>query len=148
MIYIASDHTGLKLKKHISDFLFLQKIEFKDLGPQELDPNDDYPDFAIDVCTKVLEDPRVNRGILICKNGVGMVITANRLHGIRATLSWNPQHAQSSRLDDDTNVLCLPAEYINERDALEIVETWLHTDFLNEDRYTRRLQKIENIIRI
>jgi RpiB/LacA/LacB family sugar-phosphate isomerase len=80
-------------------------------------------------------------GILICKNGVGVCMMANKFKGIRAGLSWNIKHAVSSRNDDNTNILCLPADYIFEEEALKTVEAWLNTPFSKEERFSRRLKK-------
>lgn len=141
MIFIASDHGGFDLKnkivKHFEE-KYHGAVSILDLGPSALNPEDDYPLYVKPVIEKVLEDP-VNKGILICKNGVGVCMVANKAEGIRAGLSWNTKHAASSRNDDDTNILCLPADYISEKDAIETVEVWLKTEFGNKERYVRRL---------
>ena len=144
MIYISSDHRGLELKKYLVESLASAGLEIVDLGPKDLDPEDDYPDFAKLVAEKIQEDFE-NMGVLICANGVGISIAANKLDGIRATLSWNPKHAASSRNDDGTNVLVLPADYITKEEALEILQTWLSTNFSGEDRHIRRIQKISEL---
>jgi ribose 5-phosphate isomerase B len=144
MIYISSDHRGLNLKDYLVKELVSKGFEVEDLGPKSLDPEDDYPDFATLVAKKVLEDDQ-NKGIVICANGLGVSIAANKYNGIRAALSWNPQHAKSSRNDDDANILALPACYINNDQALDISTTWLTTPFSNEDRFIRRLNKIKEI---
>jgi len=84
-------------------------------------------------------------GVLICANGVGISIAANKFDGIRAALSWNPKHAASSRNDDGTNILVLPADYVTKEEALEILQTWLSTNFSGEDRHIRRIQKISEL---
>ncbi|HOA18493.1 MAG TPA: RpiB/LacA/LacB family sugar-phosphate isomerase [bacterium] len=140
MLYIASDHGGYSLKKHILNYLVSKNIKIEDLGAYELIPEDDYP-----VYTKKLAESIKNnndKGILICRNGVGVCMYANRFSNIRAGLSWSTKHAASSRNDDDTNILCLPADYLNEKEAVEIVETWLNTPFGNKDRYIRRLEML------
>jgi len=125
MIYVASDHGGFELKNKILDML----------------KENDYPDYTIPCIKKVMENEK-NRGIVICKNGVGASILANKFPGIRAALTWNPEHASSSRNDDNTNVLALPASYINQNEAWEITKTWLTTPFSNAERHVRRLNKI------
>ena len=140
MIYISSDHGGFELKNKIIKHFELESQSIVDLGPFELRPDDDYPDYVKPLVDRVLNKPE-NMGILICRNGVGVCMAANRTEGIRAGLSWNAKHAASSRKDDNTNVLCLPADYIFEEEAINTVETWLKTPFSKEEKYLRRLKK-------
>lgn len=144
MIYIASDHGGYELKQKILKHLVEQGREIKDLGPDRYNGEDDYPDFAIPLAEKVQENPN-NRGIVICRNGVGVSMTVNKYKDIRATLSWNPAHAKSSRLDDNTNVLALPADYVEDETAVNIVDTWLNTEFSGLPKHIRRIKKVDNI---
>ncbi|MFZ2664385.1 MAG: RpiB/LacA/LacB family sugar-phosphate isomerase [Patescibacteria group bacterium] len=144
MIYISSDHRGLDLKNYLFNDLLSKGFEITDLGPKTIDPSDDYPDYASIVAKRVQKDD-VGKGILICANGVGVSITANKFNGIRATLSWTPQHAESSRRDDNSNILALPSDYISKEQALETTLAWLNTPFSNEERYQRRINKIRNI---
>lgn len=144
MVYIASDHRGFDLKSKIVTYLNSTGVKVQDLGPFFLNQLDDYSDYAIPLAQKISQNPN-DKGIIICKNGVGVSIVANRYKNVRAALSWNRQHAESSRMDDDTNVLALPANFISEAAALEIIETWLSTPFGNEDRHIRRLAKIQSL---
>jgi ribose 5-phosphate isomerase B len=147
-IYITSDHGGFELKTSIQKFLAVSGAPIVDAGPKEYDPEDDYPDMVIAAMKKVTKDP-ANRGIVVCRNGVGVSIVANKVKGIRAVLSWNPEHAASSRSHNDTNVLALPADYISQETALEIVSAWMGTEFeKNEERHNRRLQKIADFEQI
>jgi RpiB/LacA/LacB family sugar-phosphate isomerase len=142
MIYIASDHGGFELKKKIINHLLEGKKEVEDMGPQHLDPEDDYPDFVIPL-TKQMENDPESLGIVICRNGVGVSMCVNKFKHIRAALSWDPKHAASAKSDDNTNVLALPADYIGETTALEIVDTWLETRFSFAPKHIRRLKKVE-----
>ncbi len=142
MIYLAADHGGFELKKHIKKHLTLEGFDFEDVGAHEFDANDDYPDYAIDAANKVSENPDENKAILMCRSGVGEAIVANKLKGVRATLSWDVKHAKMSREHNDTNVLALPADYISKEQAEQIINTWLDTKFSNEERHERRLRKI------
>ncbi len=144
MIYISSDHRGLELKKYLVESLVAEGLGIVDLGPMDLDTEDDYPDFAKLVAEKIQENFE-NLGVLICANGVGISIAANKIDGVRAALSWNPKHAASSRNDDGANVLVLPADYVTKEEALEILMTWLSTNFSGEDRHIRRIQKISEL---
>ena len=144
MIYLAADHGGFELKKHLLEFLKVDGYEVSDLGNSEFDPADDYPDFAIKAIRKVLENPTENKAVLACRSGTGEVILANRFHGIHATNSSSVQHAKMSREHNDTNVLALPADYVDQKTAEEIVSVWLSTKFSGDERYVRRLKKIED----
>ncbi len=145
MLYIASDHAGFKLKSKIKEYLSSRGVEVVDMGPAGFYPEDDYPDYVIPAVRRFQEDGEGGGGgaILICRNGVGVSMLANRFKGIRASLSWSPRHAMSSRTDDNTNVLALPADYIDEKTATDIVDAWLNADFGNEERHVRRLKKVE-----
>jgi ribose 5-phosphate isomerase B len=144
MIYIAADHGGLELKKEIILFLQQNKSLIRDMGPTSLINDDDYPDHAKPLCQQIQKEMDA-RGILICRNGVGMSMYANKFKGIRAGISWTPEHAKSSRNDDDTNVLVIPADYVSRQTAFDIVKTWLSTPFAKEERFIRRLTKVSEI---
>ncbi len=144
MIYIASDHGGFHLKSRILEQINEMGLDIKDMGPSKYDPEDDYPDFVVPLVKSVLEDNK-NRGIVICKNGVGVSITANRFKGIRCGLSWNVNHIKTAREDDDINVLALPSEFVDTKQALEIIGEFLNTKFSSKDRHIRRLEKINQI---
>jgi ribose 5-phosphate isomerase B len=141
MIYISSDHRGFELKKFLVEELEKEDIHIEDLGPKDINPEDDYPDYAKIVAEKIQENPE-NMGIVICANGVGISIAANKFDGVRAALSWNPVHAASTRNDDGANVLALPADYITKEEALITVQRWLTTNFSGEERHIRRLVKL------
>jgi ribose 5-phosphate isomerase B len=143
-IYIAADHGGLDLCDFLVDSLEHKGFSVHNTTAGQSDPTDDYPTMTKDAIQKVQNDPS-SRGILICRNGVGVTIFANRFKGIRAGLSWNPDHAASHRLDDNTNILTLPADYISKEDALKIALTWLETDFSQDERHKRRIKLIEEL---
>ena len=145
MIYIGADHRGYKLKEALKDYLKELNLEYEDLGALQIIFDDDYPDYAILVAKKVSENPRENRGILICGSGVGVDIVANKFKGVRSALIFNPEQARMSRNDDNTNVLSLSADFIEEDPAKEIMKVWLETPFSRLERYARRLEKIKEI---
>lgn len=145
MLYLAADHGGYELKEHLKSFLTKGGVEYKDMGAHKLDPNDDYPDFAVPAVLEVAKNDGGNRAILICRSGVGEVIVANKFKGIRATLSWSVEHAAKSRSHNNTNVLALPGDYISKKEAEEIVTEWLTAKFSKEERHVRRLGKISDI---
>nr|MBF0221767.1 ribose 5-phosphate isomerase B [Desulfobulbaceae bacterium] len=137
-IAIGCDHGGYVLKESIVDLLVLEQCEVVDVGCNST-ASVDYPDFANAVCQAVLKGD-ADRGVLICGTGIGMSIAANRFNGIRATLCHEQFTAQMSREHNNSNVLCLGARVVGPGLALEIVRTWLHTQF-GGDRHQRRLDK-------
>ncbi|MFZ5424253.1 MAG: RpiB/LacA/LacB family sugar-phosphate isomerase [Patescibacteria group bacterium] len=146
IIYIASDHGGFDLKTELVPHLKSSGHEVIDMGPLELQPEDDYPDYIVPAINKIKENLSSEvRGILLCRNGVGVSMLANKYIGIRCALSWTEDHAKTTRTDDDTNVLALPADYINTKQAQQITDTWLNTPFSGEERHIRRLSKFSTI---
>ncbi len=154
MIYIGADHKGHKLKEILKIYLESLNYVCEDLGAKELTPDDDYPDYALTVAQKVArlvseseraENPKENRGVLLCGAGVGVDIVANKIKGIRSALCFDVEQARLSRNDDDTNILSLAADFISEDLAKEIVKTWLETPFSGDDRHVRRVEKISKV---
>lgn len=140
-LYIASDHGGYHHKKRL--LRYLQKelnIPVEDMGPASYTEDDDYPDYVIPLAQRVVKENA--RGIVICKNGIGVCIAANKVRGIRAGIGYNISAAQTMVTDDNTNILCLAAKLSSEDHAMAIVKKWLETEFTNEERYVRRLQKV------
>ncbi len=146
LIYIGADHRGFELKNALERYLKDEAgYEVEDCGNTNYDPADDYPDFAARVASKVSLDPKNSRGIVICGSGVGMDVVANKFKNIRSALAATPDQAMSSRRDDDTNVLALASDFLTEREAKKILSVWLQTDFCGEEKYRRRIEKIEKI---
>lgn len=117
-----------------------------DLGAKTLDANDDYTHYAYTLCTKVLgEEDDSGRGILVCGSGQGMSMAANRIAGIRAALAWDEQSAIASKADDDSNVLALPARFIEPEHAISAVDAWLKTKFKADPKYRRRLDELGDL---
>lgn len=144
-VYISSDHAGFKLKEYLVGQLDSRPpYQVEDWGPERYDANDDYPKTTLDVVKHIAENPKA-RGILICKNGVGVTIFANRFKSVRAGLSWSEHHAKSHRIDDNTNILTLPAGYITPEEAVEIALAWLETPASDEPRHERRQNQIEKL---
>jgi RpiB/LacA/LacB family sugar-phosphate isomerase len=142
-VYIASDHGGFKLKNEMIDYLKSLNNEVEDLGPYELDPNDDYPVYASKVAEAIQKDKEA-RGIVICRSGIGVTITTNRFNGIYAANCNSVEMAKLGREHNDINVLCLDSDLPSE-DPKEIVKTFLETQFSNEERHVRRIQEIKDI---
>ena len=141
-IFLGADHAGFKYKERIIKLLSSADYEVEDLGNNKLRPQDDYPDYAQKVVGAVAKNPQTNRGILICDSGVGMQIAANRHPKIRAVNAWSRKVAVKSRQHNDTNVLCLGADYLSWLKTKAIINSWLKTDFSSAKRHHRRVNKL------
>jgi len=140
-IYVGADHVGYKLKNRLVEELKKLGYEPIDVGPKQLDPADDYPDYAKPVA-KAVSTGTVQRGVLTCGTGLGMSYAANRFPKVRAALAWNEQIAELSRQHGNSNLLVLPAQFVTEEQGLNILHKWLETDF-EGGRHQRRVEKIE-----
>ena len=140
-VYIASDHAGFDLKNFLVNELRSRGYTIDDLGPQTYNPTDDYPAYTKKVTEALSRAQDESVGILICRNGVGVSVLANKFKNIRCALSWSPEHAKSARNDDNVNVLALPADYISKESALQMSLTFLETLFSNKERHVRRLNE-------
>lgn len=147
-IYIGADHGGFDLRERLITYLQSQGYEIEDEGDKELNPDDDYPQFAAKVATQVLcsQDPDP-RGILICKSAQGMGMAANRFNGIRAAVVWDANEAEMTRNDNDSNVLCLTGRLFENDPAMAetIVDLWLTTPFSRASRHARRIKEIDQL---
>ena len=143
-ITIAADHGGFELKKFLIDWLGQKGIGVHDSGNLIFDPKDDYPDFAIEACKNVVSG-NAEKAIIICGSGVGACVTANKIKGIRACVCHDSYSAHQGVEHDAMNVLCLGARIIGTELAKEIVEEFLNANFLEEERFIRRLNKIKEL---
>jgi ribose 5-phosphate isomerase B len=140
-VYIASDHGGFALKSLLADHLDKRGFVVQDLGPAT-ETSCDYPDFAHELCEKVLEDVG-STGILVCGTGIGMSMAANRHKGIRAALCCSETAARLTREHNDANVLCLGQRMLGDVVALAIVDAFFESSF-EGGRHARRIEKIES----
>ena len=138
-IAIGCDHRGLTLKELIMPFLQKAGHGYQDFGCYNTD-SVDYPDIAQKIGEAVASG-NFDQGILICNTGIGISIAANKIKGIRAALCCDVFAAQRARQHNDANVLCLRGEDIEIELALEIIKTFLATDF-EGGRHLRRMNKI------
>jgi len=139
-IAIGTDHGGYILKEGIKEYLENNGHTCKDFGCYSKE-SCDYPDFGFPAAEAVAKG-ECERGIVICKTGIGMSITANKVKGIRAALCFSPKTAEMSRRHNNANVLVLAAEYVSSTDAQLIIDKWLDTEF-EEGRHQRRISKID-----
>ena len=137
-IIIASDHGGFNLKKEIIKFLQTKEYDVEDYGCYNTE-SCDYPIYAKIVAEEVLKDDV--RGILVCGTGIGMSIAANKFKGVRASHCTDTYSASMTRMHNDSNILCLGERITGKGLALDIVETWLNTDF-EGGRHKKRLDMI------
>ena len=141
-IAIGSDHGGYELKNKIVEFLKEEGYPIKDLGTHSKE-SCDYPMIGFDVAREVSEGG-AQRGILICKTGVGMVIIANKLHGVRAAACYDAELAKSSREHNDCNVIVLAANYTDIKKSKNILKAWFSAKHEGE-RHARRVKQIKDI---
>ncbi|MBN2417427.1 ribose 5-phosphate isomerase B [bacterium] len=141
-VALGSDHAGYQLKERIKEYLTAQKIPFEDFGTHSQD-SVDYPDTAVRVSHSV-RDRKHTYGVLICGSGIGMSITANKVAGIRAALCTSVTHARMGRLHNDANILTLGERYTDPDAAVDIVDTFLRTEF-EGGRHQRRIDKIHRL---
>ena len=139
MISIAADHGGFALKEHIKAYLTAKGYEEKDFGTSS-EESCDYPDFARPAAEAVASG-QCEKGIVICTTGIGVSITANKVHGIRCALCGDSLTAEMTRRHNDTNMMALGAGITGKNLALKIVEVWLGTEF-EGGRHQRRIDKI------
>lgn len=142
-IAVGSDHAGYELKEAVLSLLRDQGVDYKDFGAYSTD-SVDYPDIG-GKAAEAVANGECDRGILICGTGIGMSITANKVPGIRAALCTTPYCAVMSREHNDANVLVIGARVTDQETALEIARTWLATEFPNDPRHARRIQKMADI---
>jgi ribose 5-phosphate isomerase B len=143
-IYLGTDHAGFELKEKIKSFLQEKGFETEDCGELEFDKNDDYPDFVSKAAIKTSEDPQ-SFGIIFGKSGAGECIAANKIKNIRAVLGFSAENVKLAREHNDANILSLGSAFINEELAKDLVTIFLQTQFTNEERHIRRINKIKDI---
>lgn len=138
-IAIGSDHGGYELKDKLVKFLKAAKYDVDDMGTHSKD-SCDYPIIGFEVARAVSER-KADRGVLICRTGIGMAIIANKLPGVRAGACYDEKMARSSREHNDCNIFVLAADYTGDEAAKKMLKIWLETPNLGE-RHERRVQQI------
>ncbi len=138
-IAIGSDHAGYEWKEHIISYLEGKDLQFEDFGTHSTD-SADYPDFAHPVA-KAVESGNYAFGVLVCGSGNGVCITANKHQGIRAALCWDDEIASLARKHNNANIICIPARFVSEAVAQEMVDVFMTTGF-EGGRHAGRVDKI------
>ncbi len=142
-IALGSDHGGFKLKAALMEHLKSEGYEVEDKGTYS-EESCDYPEFGRAVGNAVVNG-EVDFGIVICSTGIGISIAANRIKGVRAALCTDSYMAKMTRLHNNANVLAMGANVIGESLAIDITDTFLNTEFSNEERHKRRIGKIDEL---
>lgn len=152
MIYLGADHGGFELKEKIKQWLDEWGEQYEDLGAHELDPADDYTEYAHRVASKVDKenDPsqpwsEQSKGILLCRSGGGMLIAANRYHNVRGDYVFNAESAAHGRNDNDANLISLAGDWVDDENAKAAVKAWLETPHSSEERHQRRVKALNNL---
>ena len=143
-ISIGSDHGGFELKKKLIHFLQSEKHNITDVGAFQFNPNDDYPDFSLAV-SNLVSDKSVEKGIILCGSGIGAVIASNKVKGVRAGLCHDTYSARQGVEHDAMNVLCIGAKIVDRSIVENILSEFLDAEFLEDDKYIRRLKKVVEI---
>ena len=138
-ILLSNDHAGTELKKEVKEFLESNGYNVNNFG-EDLGESVDYPDF-IHPLAKEISNKKEEKGIIICGSGNGVSMVANKYEGVRAALCWNKEIASLSRQHNNANVLSLPARFITTQEAIDIVKTFIETEF-EGGRHERRVNKI------
>ena len=140
-ILVSNDHAGVQLKNEVKSFLEDKGYVVENLGDNSGE-SVDYPDI-IHPLAKEISENKDKKGIIMCGTGNGVSMVANKYEGVRAGLCWSKEIAELIRNHNDANVLSLPARFISTKEALEIVQVFLETDFEDGGRHERRVEKID-----
>ena len=141
-IGIGTDHAGFSAKGKLAEVLKSHGHQVIDFGPSAADPGDDYPDFSAPAA-KALSCGVIDALVLICRTGLGMAMTANRFHGVRAVVAGTPEIAARGREHNAANCLVLPGDACDNDDIHDIIEAFFATPFTGAERHARRLNKLE-----
>lgn len=164
-IYLATDHAGLTLKEILKNFLLEKKYEIEDCGAFTFEPYDDYPDYVSKAAQKVSENP-TDKAIIFGGSGQAEMMVANKYPGVRCALFYGPvlPHApvdvkgnksldpfeiiRLTRIHNNANILSIGARFVSPEDVRHAVTNWLTTEYANEERHQRRIEKIAEIEKI
>ena len=139
-VAICCDHAGYETKLAVIEYLKSQGVAVRDFGTHSTE-SCDYPDY-VSAAARAVAQGRCDRGIVMCTTGIGVSIAANKIRGIRCALLHDTMSARLTRLHNDTNMMALGGGVVGTKLALEIVDTWLGTEFSGEERHVRRLAKL------
>lgn len=139
-IGIACDHAGYQMKEFIVGYLDSKGYDVHDFGCYS-EESCDYPDFAHELANSI-ESGELERGFALCGSANGISMSLNKHKGIRAAICWEPEIAELARVHNNANVCSLPARFIENDTAQEIVDIFLSTETSSEERHMNRVAKI------
>jgi ribose 5-phosphate isomerase B len=141
-IHLATDHAGFEHKEILKNFLLEKDYEVVDHGAYELSREDDYPDFIAPAAKAVSEDTE-SKAIIFGGSGQGEAMVANRYKGVRCAVYYGGEKeiVTLSRKHNDANMLSIGAHFVDKQEMIDVVELWLNTDFSQEERHVRRINK-------
>src|SRR5271170_2805328 len=142
-IAIGADHAGFETKEALVKYLKAAGHQVEDVGAYNNEASD-YPIYGEKVA-KAVADHQADRGIVVCGNGIGMSIVANKVPGVRAALVFTEKMAEQTRSHNDSNVLSLAGRDLPQETNLKLTDIWLKTPFSNVDRHVRRVGEIKEI---
>lgn len=145
VIYVGGDHAGYFLKEKVKLYLVKRGFEVLDFGPAAFSQNDDYPDMLHPLAHKLSKNPE-RRAIIFGGSGMGESIVLNRYPYVRCGVWYggNFEIIKNYKEHDDINALAVAARFIQEKDIYGAIEVFLKTRFLKEERFVRRIEKIDN----
>ena len=145
-LVISADHGGFELKENLKNFLaqIYPELNIIDVGAYEFDAEDDFPDMTSELSEEIYQG-KADKGIAICGSGVGASIVANKKKGIRAAVCHDVYSAAQGVEHNNMNVLCMGGRVINISEAEKIVSSFLEANFISENKYVRRLNKINKL---
>ena len=138
-IGLASDHRGFQLKEALEGELVKRNYEIEDFGTKSTESTD-YPDYAFRL-GEAVRDGKVDFGVAICASGIGISIACNKVRGIRCAKVSNHEEAKITRIDNNSNIVAF-GENISVTEAIQIVTTFVNTQFSEEEKHHRRVNKI------
>lgn len=148
-LFIGADHRGFGLKEELKPWMIEHAPGGVDVGAFQLTPGDDYVDYASDVAkriSQIIENGHTDAaGIVFCGSGVGVDISANKIKGIRCGLGFSEEQVRAAKADDNINMLAIPADYVDSEKAKRMIQAFLETPFKHEEKYERRIEKIEEL---
>lgn len=143
-IYLGADHAGFALKEHLKKFLLEKGYDVVDSGALIFDKDDDYPDFCAKAARGVAENPG-SFGFVFGKSGTGELIVANKIKWIRCALAVNEENVRLAREHNDANMLSFGSAFVHEKQMEELALLFIHTQFSNQERHVRRIEKIKKL---
>ena len=140
ILSIGCDHAAVELKSKVIAYLQEKGYEMDDVGTYTT-ASCDYPEFA-EAAARAVASGECEKGIVLCTTGIGVSITANKVKGIRCALLSDVMSARLTREHNDTNMMAIGAGIVGKNLALEIIDTWLTTEFSHDERHQRRINKL------